>query len=321
MRPSFVVAAIVLTFLTGGAWPQAYPTKAIRIVVTTPPGSGPDVRARQVGAGFPALLGQPLVVESKVGADGAIAAEFVSKAPADGYILLLGTSQTHAINPWLIAKLPYRPDEDFVPVTSLSMGYWLLAVHPEVSASSVNDLMQLARSKPGQLRYASNGEGSFAHLFMESVKAARGVDMIHIPYKGAAAEVPDFLAGRVQVAIDSPVVFGPLHKAGKIRVLAITGPRRIAMLPDVPSLAEAGLPNVEINVWLGFFAPAGTPRPFIARLQPAIAKILNEPQLRSQIVDSGNTLGGEPPEQFAAFVRRDREGWGKVVREAKIAPR
>ncbi len=321
MMQSRFLGAMLLALASTSAMSQAYPARPIHIIVTTPPGSGPDVRARQVGARFPEFLGQPLIVESKVGADGVIAAEFVARAPADGYTLLLGTSQTHAINPWLVAKLPYRPDEDFVPITSLSAGYWLLATHPALPVASLSELLQLARSKPGELRYASNGEGSFAHLFMESVKSARGIDMIHIPYKGAAAEIPDLLAGRVQVAIDSPVVFGPLHKAGKIKVLAITGPRRITILPDVPSLPEAGLPNGEINVWLGFFAPAGTARASVTRLQAEIAKSLNEPELRRQIVDTGNTPGGEAPEEFAAFVRRDREGWGRIIRDARIPPR
>lgn len=316
--------AATLVFLALGATsalPQSYPTKPVRIIVIAGPGSAPDVRARQIANRFPEFLGQTLIVENKGGGQGIIAAEAAARAPADGHTLLLGGGQTHALNPWLFEKLPYRPEEDFVPITSVSKGYWLIATNVAVPANSISELLQLAKSRPGKLRYGSTGDGSYAHLFMERIKAIKGIDVSHIPYKTGAAEITDLVSGRIEIGLETETVFGPHIKAGKLKALAVAGPNRVASIPDVPTLSEAGIPNLDINVWLGIFAPAGTPAGIVRRLRTEIAKILNMPEIRTQIISSGSELGGESPEEFAAFVRNERAKWGKIIREVRIPPR
>jgi len=314
-------ALLALSLFVGSAFSQAYPVKPVRIIVPIGPGSGPDARARQLASKFPEFFGQPLIVENKAGGGGVIAGEAVARAPADGYTLLLGNAATHVFTPLLQLKPPYRVDEDFIPITSLSKGYWVIAANVSVPARSFSDLLQLAKSQPGVLRYASTGEGSYPHLLMESIKLSSGLEFTHIPYKSAAAEVPDLLGGRIDFAVDSHVVFAPLINSGKLKGLAVAGPRRIASLPGVPTLVEAGGPNLDINVWQGVFAPAGTPTAITTRLHTEITKILNLPDIRNPIVEGGYEMGGESAEEFAAFVRADRAMWAKVIKEVKIQPR
>lgn len=321
MKQLHVVALLALALNVTGALSQSYPAKPVRIIVIAGPGSAPDVRARQIASRFPEFLGQSLIVENKAGGQGIIAAEAAARAPADGYTLLLGGGQTHALNPWLFEKLPYRAEEDFTPITSVSKGYWLIATNANVPVSSISELLQLARSQPGKLRYGSTGDGSYAHLFMERIKSIRGIDVFHIPYKTGAAEITDLVSGRIEIGLETETVFGPLITARKLKALAVAGPNRIASIPDVPTLTEAGIPNLDINVWLGIFAPTGTPITIIKRLQTEIAKILNISEIRTQIINSGSEVGGERPEEFATFVRTERAKWGKIIRELRIQPR
>lgn len=315
------VALLVFVFSVTNALSQAYPVKPVRIIVPIGPGSGPDARARQLASKFPEFLGQPLIVENKVGGGGVIAGEAVARAPADGYTLLLGGAATHVFTPLLLLKPPYRADEDFIPITSLSKGYQVMAANVSVPVGNFSELLQLAKSQPGVLRYASTGVGTYAHLLMESIRLTRGIEFAHIPYKTSASEVPDLLGGRIEIAIDSHVVFAPLINSGKLRGLAVVGPRRIASLPGVPTLLEAGGPNLDINVCQGVFAPTGTPTAIIRRLYVEITRILNLPDIRNTIIEGGYEMGGESAEEFAAFVRAQRAMWGKVIKEVNIEPR
>ncbi len=321
MKQLSVVAFLALALNGTSAFSQSYPSKPIRIIVGAGPGSAPDVRARQIAARFPEFLGQGLIVDNKVGALGVIAAEAAARAPADGYTLLLGTGPVFALNPWLFAKLPYRAEEDFTPITSVSKSYFLIVTNVNVPVSSISELLQLARSQPGKLRFASTGDGSYAHLFMEGMKSTQGIDAIHIPYKTSAAEFPDLVSGRVDIGIGPEAGYGPLIKAGKIKVLAVAGPNRKASLPNVPTLSEGGIQNFDVNAWVGVFSPTGTPVSVIRRLQTEITKILNIPEVRTQIIDTGSDVGGESIEEFAAFVRADKTKWGKIIKDAKIEPR
>jgi tripartite-type tricarboxylate transporter receptor subunit TctC len=320
-RRDTVLALLALALFATSAFSQSYPSKPIRIIVPAGPGSAPDAYARQIGAKFPEFLGQPLIVDNKPGAEGAIAAEAAAHSPADGYTLLLGNGQTLSLSPWLFAKSSFKAAEDFTPITLLLKSYWLIVTNMNVPVSNLSDLFQLATLHPGQLRYGSAGDGSYAHLFMESIKASRGIDLFQIPYKAAAAEVPDLISGRLEIGVGSPAVYGPLIKAGKLKALAVAGPARLASLPDVPTLAEAGVQDLDINVWVGVFAPAETPVTIIRRLQTEIAKILKQPEIRKQIIESGSEVGGESSEEFVAFVRNDRAKWGKIIKGAQIQPR
>jgi tripartite-type tricarboxylate transporter receptor subunit TctC len=321
MRRFQSVALLLLVLSVSNAFSQAYPVKPVRIIVPIGPGSGPDARARQLASKFPEFLGQPLVVENKAGAGGVLAGEAVARAPADGYTLLLGNAATHVFIPLLFLKPPYRADEDFVPITSLSKGYWVMAVNASVPVRNFSELLQLAKSQPGALRYASTGEGTYAHLLMESIRLTRGIEFTQIPYKTAASEVPDLLGGRIDIALDSHVVFAPLILSGKLKGLAVAGPRRIDSLPGVPTLSEAGGPNLDINVWQGVFAPTGTPAAILRRLHVEITRIMNLPEIRNPIIEGGYEMGGESAEEFAAFIRVQRAMWGKVIKEVNVQPR
>jgi len=316
-----MVAMLASAFLAGNALSQAYPVKPVHMIVPIGPGSGPDARARQLASKFPEFLGQPLIVENKAGAGGVIAGEAAAHAPADGYTLLLGTAATHVFIPLLMLKPPYRAEEDFIPITSLSKGYWVMAASMAVPAQTFSEMMALAKSKPGELRYASTGEGTYAHLMMESIRLTRGIELSHIPYKTAASEVPDLLGGRIDIALDSHVVFAPLINSGKLKGIAVAGPRRIASLPGVPTLSEAGGPNLDINVWQGVFAQTGTPSAITRRLHADITRILNLPDIRNPIIEGGYEMGGESAEEFAGFLRVQKAMWAKVIKEVNIQPR
>jgi tripartite-type tricarboxylate transporter receptor subunit TctC len=267
------------------------------------------------------VLGQPLVVENRAGAGGVLAGEFVARSAPDGYTLLLGNAATHVFIPLLNAKPTYNADEDFIPITSLSKGYWVMAGSPTVPAKTYAELMALAKAKPGSIKYGSSGEGTYAHLMMESVRLSQGIELAHIPYKTAAVQIPDLLAGRIDMTLDSHVVLAPLINSGKLKGYGIAGPRRIASLPGVPTLVEAGGPSMDVNVWQGVFTPKGTPAAINSRLHAEIVKILNMPDIKNPIVEGGYEMGGESAEEFANFVHVQRGMWAKVLKEVNITSR
>jgi tripartite-type tricarboxylate transporter receptor subunit TctC len=299
---------------------QAYPNKPLRIVLAVGSGNPGDVRARQIAAKFTEVFGQNLIVDNRPGGNGFIAAEAAARAPADGYTLLLGNSQTHVYNPWLFRKLPYRDVEDFAPVTLISGGPMMLAVNPKLPARTLGELIALARVKPGEINYGIGGARGTATVVMEQFKRATGVNLVGVPYKAVGADLTDAIAGQIAITLNFWAILEPVVKSGRLRVLAVAAPTRLPATPDLPTFAEAGAPGVELISWNGLFVPAGTPRVIIDRLQKGFAQILQAPAFRDELIRSGSIVGGNSPEGFASFWRADRARTGKSLADAGITP-
>ncbi len=316
---SLLVAAAALT-AAGVAFAQSYPSRAVRIVVAYPPGGGIDVLARLLADRLAPQWGQAVVVENRPGGSTIPATELVAKAPADGHTILLTTDATFSINPHLFARLPYS-DRDFVAVTQLILLQQMLVVHPSLPASSLAELVALAREKPGTLNYASYGSGSQPHLAAEMLKAKAGIDIVHIPYKGISLAVPAVMAREVEMTFSGIATGRPQIQAGRIRALAIGGPKRSPLVPDVPTFAELGYPEVETHAWFGLFVPAGTPGAAVNRIHRDVAAILNDPGFREkEIVQKGYDLVGSSPDEFATYLVRDREARGRAVKVSGAKP-
>lgn len=317
---SMVLAAVVLTSAAGDALAQTYPTKYIRVFVPAPAGGGTDILARIIGQKFTEKWGQQVVIENRGGASGTIAAEMAAKSAPDGYNLFMLYSGILTINPSLLKKLPYDPIKDFTPVAIFVQVPNILVVHPSVPAKSVKELIALAKSKPGQLNCASSGIGVSNYMCMELFKSMTGVDWVHIPYKGGAPAMIDLLGGQVQVMFNNLVELVPHIKAGKLRALAVATPKRISAMPDLPTIAEAGVPGYENLLWYGMVAPAGTPKEIINKLSAEILKIQQMPDVKERL----NTMGAEPidftPEQMDAYIKAEMAKWAKVIKEAGIQP-
>lgn len=312
-----VMPALCLAWLSGaaGAAQVQYPTKPIRLIVPFPPGGTTDVVARVIAQKLTENWSQQVVVDNRPGAGGIIGTELAAKAPADGYTLLLGSITTHAVNPSLYKKLPFDPLRDFAPVSLAVSTPQVLVVHPSVAAKSVKELIALAKAKPGQLNYASAGTGTSPHLTFELFKSMAGVDLVHVPYKGTGPAITDLIGGQVQTMITGVVALYPHIKAGKLRALGATSAKRVAALPDVPTIAESGVPGFDVASWFGVFAPAGTPKPIVARLNAEIVKILAVPELRRKLAGQGADPATNTPEQFAAYVKSELARWSKVVKD------
>jgi len=306
----------VLALLATGAWGQAYPAKPIRLVVPFPAGGTTDILARAVGQKLTEAWGQPVVVDNRPGAGGNIGAELVAKAASDGYTLLMGTVGTHAINASLYAKMPYDHIKDFAPVILVAGVPNVLVVNPAVPVNSVQELIAYAKANPGRLNFASSGSGTSIHLSGELFKVMAGVQMTHIPYKGSAPALQDLIGGQVQLMFDNLPSALPQIKGGKLRALAVTSAARAAALPDVPTVAEAGLPGFEASSWFGVLAPAGTPVAIIARLNAEIAKWLASPEAREKLASQGANAAGGSPEDFAKHIAAETAKWQKVVKES-----
>ena len=309
MRAGLIIALAAL-LLPAQALAQAYPTKPIRMIV----GPGPDSLARLFGQKLTEAWGQPVLVDQRGGGGGTISAEAVAKAPPDGYTLLLATG-THAINP-LVYKTSYDIVRDFVPVTLLGSTPFVLAVHPAVRASSVAGLIALAKAQPGKLNYGSGGSGTPPHLATELFKSMAGIDMVHVPYKTVAAAITDLIGGQLQVMFTVAPAGLPQIRAGRIRGVAVSTARRSSFAPELPTVAESGLPGFEVFGWNGVLAPAGTPQPIIARMHGAIVAALREPEVRSRMASFGFEPIGNTPEAFGEFLKSDSARWAKVVKES-----
>ncbi len=311
--------ACVLAVFTGTAAAQSFPSKPIRILVPSPAGSSPDIRARQIGAKLSESLGQPVIVENRPGANGLIAARETVRAAPDGHTLFLALIN-NAIGDALKPDPCCRLNRELMPVSRFTMTPLVMVVHPSLDVQSVKEFVELARAKPGALTYASGGAGSISQLVGEWIKSEAGVKVLEVPYKAVNAEIPDLLAGVVMAAYVVPQVVVTQVKAGKLRALAVAGPSRLAMFPTVPTTAEAGLPGIEAIVWNGIFAPAGTPPPVIQVLHRELVKAYNAPDVKSQVIATGSEIAGDTPEEFAAFVRSESAKWSKVIRDANIKP-
>jgi tripartite-type tricarboxylate transporter receptor subunit TctC len=318
--PPRLAFAITLIALVARAAAQDYPSKPIRLIVPFPPGGGNDTMARTVGHQLTAALGQQVVIDNRAGAGGIIGAETAAKAAPDGYTLFLGGVGSHGINPNLHAKLAYDPVRDFAPVTLIASAPLILVVHPSVPAKSVKELIQLAKAKPGQLNFASNGAGGSSHLAAEMFKMMTATAMVHVPYKGLSPALTDLLSGQVQLMFSSTVAILPQVRAGRLRSLALTAAKRSPALPDVPTVAESGVAGYETASWYGVLAPAGTPQPIVDRLNREIVRIVQLPEVRERLAAEGAEPVGNSPEEFAAHIKRELARWAKVIRQARIQP-
>ncbi len=310
-----VFSLVLFASIAGGALAQAYPNKPIRIIVAATPAGSIDFVARVVGQKLGAAFGQQIIIDNRGGAGGNIAAEFTARAAPDGYTLL-GIAANLAINPSLYRKLSYDPVKDFAPITQFTAAGYILALHPSVPTKTVKEFIALAKSRKGGITYASSGSGQAQHLGMELLKAIAGFDAVHIPYKGGAPTVLALVAGQADAALLSTPSALPLLTAGKMKSLAVTSLKRLSLLPDVPTVAEAALPGFEVSGWIGLLAPAGTPREAVAKLHGEIARILKLPDVSESMKENGQDTIGSTPEQFAAYVQSEISKWEKVVKQS-----
>ncbi|HEV8260199.1 MAG TPA: tripartite tricarboxylate transporter substrate binding protein [Burkholderiales bacterium] len=293
---------------------QSWPERPIRIIVPFSAGGLVDVSARLVAEKMSAALGQPLVVENRLGAGGTIGTEAVAKAAPDGYTLLQGTGSTHGANSVVYRdKLSYDPVRDFAPISLVVRTPFILVVNPAVPANSVQELIALAKAQPGRLNYASFGTGSSSHLAAELFKMLAGIDLVHIPYKGSAPAVTATVANEAQVLFDTPGLSGPHIKAGRLKLLAVGTSTRSPLLPSTPTLAESGVPGYDASVFIGLFAPAGTPRPIVERLNQETLRALADPEVRDKLTAMGNEIVGSTPEAFAETVAAEVRKWQKLA--------
>lgn len=312
------VAAWCVGLAAGIAYAQGdYPHKAIRIVVPVAAGGGTDYTARLIGQKLGEAWGQSVIIDNRPGAAGNLGVEIAAKAQPDGYTLVMPIT-SFPINPSLYAKLPFDTVKDFAPVVLAASAPLLLVVNPSVPAQSVKDLVALAKAKPGVMNYANSGSGTTAHLASELLKRMAGVDIVNVPYKGGGPAVIDLIAGHVQIFFATIPAALQQVKAGKLRALAVSSSKRVPELPDMPTVAESGLPGFEVVGWFGLFAPAGTPNPVISKLNGEINKILNAPESRERLSGHGLIPGGGTPRELGQFLQAEIAKWSKLIRETGI---
>jgi tripartite-type tricarboxylate transporter receptor subunit TctC len=298
---------------------QSYPVKPIRFYTPYPPGGTTDILARIFGAKMHEAWGQPVIVEAKPGAGGNIGADFVAKAPPDGYTILMGASGPLAINASLFSKLPYDPAKDFAPVVLSASVPLVLITHPSLPVKNVREFIALIKARPGQFNYASAGPGSPQHLTAEMFKFMAKVEMTHIPYKGSGPAIVDLVGGQIPFAFESMIPVLPHVKSGKLRGLAVTSAARSPVLPEIATVAESGVAGFESIAWYGVVAPAGTPRDIVAKLNGEMARIANLPDIKQRLIEMGSPPVAGTPEQFGALIKSEIPKWGKVVKQAKVS--
>ncbi|CAN7739979.1 tripartite tricarboxylate transporter substrate binding protein [Pseudorhodoferax sp. LjRoot39] len=311
-----VAAATATALVAGPAAAQAYPSKPITMIVPFSAGGTTDILARIVGQALSTELGQSVVIDNRAGAGGNIGGQLAARAPADGYTLFMGTVGTHAINEALYKKMPFNPIKDFAPLSRVANVPNLLVAHPSQPFKTVPELIAYAKANPGKVNFGSSGSGSSIHLSGELFKSMAKVDMVHIPYKGSAPAVNDLLGNQIAIMFDNMPSAIQHVRAGKLRPIAVTTAKRSPELPDVPTIAESGVPGYEATSWFGLFAVAGTPAPIVTQLSKALVKVLNQPDVKAKIVAQGGEVVAETPEQFAAFIKAETAKWGKVVKES-----
>ena len=302
---------------TGGTASSAeFPSKPIRMIVAFAPGGGTDIIGRIAARGLSENLGAQVVVDNRPGAGGNIGTEIVARAVPDGYTLVTAGTGTHAINPWLYANIPYDAVKDFEPVCLVAATPYLMVVNPSVPARTVKEFIALAKASPDKINMASSGSGGMPHLSGELFNMMTGIKMTHVPYKGTGAVFPDLIGGRVQVTFGDIVATIPHVKSEKLRALGVTSPKRVPSLPDVPTIAESGVPGYDAVGWFGTFAPAGTPKAVIAKLNAAIVKHVRQADTAERLAALGAEVVASTPEQFRAIQKRDLARWGKVVKQS-----
>jgi tripartite-type tricarboxylate transporter receptor subunit TctC len=310
------VLLLLLTAFCVAAHAQQYPAKPVRLIIPYPPGGGNDTLGRLFAAKLGERMGQPFVVENRPGAGTMIGTEAAAKSAPDGYTILLSSIATHALSPNLYSRVPYDPIKDFAPITLLGIAPTVLVVNADLPAKSVAELIALA--KKGQLAYASGGNGTPPHINAEVFKAVAGVDMLHVAYKGGGPALIDLIAGRVHVMLDTAASAMPHVRAGKLRALALSAPKRAAEYPDLPTFAEAGLPQYDTNAWYSMHAPAGTPGEIVRRLNSELVAILKDADILARFKQLSTEPVGNSPEEFAAFVRAELDKYARIIKAAGI---
>jgi tripartite-type tricarboxylate transporter receptor subunit TctC len=305
-------------FVASAALAQTYPNKPIRIIIAQAPGSATDVISRVVANRLQESLGQPVVIEARPGAGGAVGTEAAARSAPDGYTLFMANNSTHGSNPALYAKLPYDAVNDFAPITLVAAVPYVLVVDPALPVQSVQDLIALAKSKPGKMNYASAGNGSTHQFCGELLKSMSGIDVLHIPYKGSPPAIAGLLGGEVSLMFANLTDIGSQIRSGKVKALAVTVTKRASLLPEVPTMSEAGLPGFDIGSWFGLLAPAGTPKPIVSRLNAETVKVLGRADVQSTLGAQGLELVPGSPEQFAAHIKSEIAKFTRIAKAAGI---
>ena len=313
-----LLVAVVAALATCPVSAQTYPVKPIRWIVPFPPGGGTDITTRTVTTKLAEALGQQIVIDNRPGSGGTIGLSIAAKLPPDGYHVSTGQLANMGIAPALYPKLPYDSTKDFAPISRVASAVLVLVSHPSFPARTVKDLIAMARAKPGDITYGSPGNGTSGHLAVEMIRVAGKLDMVHVPYKGAAPALTDLLGGQITIYFSSIPPSVSLIKNGRLKALGTSGDKRAAALPDVPTVAESGIPGFSVENWYGVVGPVGMPKEAIARLNAELAKVLARPDLRERFTADGSEAISSTPEQFGAFIRDEVQKWGKVVREAKV---
>ena len=299
------------------AWAQNYPLRPVRIVVPYPPGGGTDIVARTVAQKLAEILGQPVVVDNRAGANGIIGTDQVAKSKPDGYTLLI-TIASHAINPTLYPNLPYDTIADLAPVSLLAEYPFVITVHPSLPVKTVRDFIAFAKAHPNQLSYASSGNGSGPHLGMELFNTMAGIEMVHVPYKGAGAAMTDLVSGQVPVFLNNFLAGMPMIRAGKLRALAVSSQRRSTAMPELPTVADAGVPGYSVTGWYGLLVPGATPAPIVNTLHDGVVKALKSKDVSERLSGEAAEIVGSTPQQFAAHLRSEIEKWAAVIKKAGV---
>lgn len=297
-----------------------WPTQPVKLIVPFAPGGTSDVLAREIAARLQVALKQTVVVDNKAGAGGVLGADSVAKAAPDGYTVLLGTIATHAINPALMPKMPYKADRDFAPVILLGKISNVLLIGPGAQARTVKDIVAAAKAKPGDITFASAGQGTSQHLSGEVFRLMTGADLTHVPYKGSAPAIQDVMGGQVPMSFETVTVALPQIKAGKVKAVAVTSAKRSAQLPDVPTLAESGVPGFDVSSWQALYLPAGTPPAIVAKLNAEVQKIVAQPEVKAKMESLGLEYAPNSPAQFTEFQKAEQARWAKVIKDGNVKP-
>ncbi len=311
--------AAVLAALPGLAWTQSYPSQPVKVIVPVPPGGLTDLFTRLITVRLAEIWGQPVIVENRPGANQIIGADYVAKSAPNGYTLLVSDASTFVMNPHLYKKLPYDAVNGFTPITVLVRTPWVIALHPSVPASSFQELVALARARPGSLSYGSVGLGSAHHISVDYLKSLLGIDILHVPFKGAGPAVAALQGGQISMMMVGPVLVEPLAQAGKARLVAVSTPQRVAGLPNLPTIAESGAPGYEAGTWFALVGPAGMPREVVARIHADVVKVLNLPDLKQYYVKQWLEVDGNTPEQFTAYLKTEYTRWQELIRKSGVS--